>query len=248
MSHPSTAQSLESMGRTHEVRLSSRFCGPPGSGNGGYTVGLIGKELGDGAEVTLKRPIPLERALQVVFDGVGEATLLHDGVEVAVATSAELEVDIPEAVSFSQAAAARARFLGYRSHPFPGCFVCGTGRSCIDGMCLFAGPVQDGIVASSWVPASDFATASGAVMPELVCAALDCPGAWGLFSRYGMESPCVLGRMTYRIDKPILAGGRYVVMGWALGRERRKSFCGTAVYDATGEVCAAARSTWIQLG
>ena len=54
--------------------------------------------------------------------------------------------------------------------------------------------------------------------------------------------------MTYRLDKPIYAGERYVVMGWALGREGRKSFCGTAVYDAEGEVCAAAAATWFQIG
>ena len=247
MPYSSTAQALSIEPTTHHIRVPSRFCGPPGSGNGGYTAGLIGKQLGPGAEVTLKRPIPLDEALQVIYDGEREAVLVHAGSEIATATTAELDVDIPEAVSFSQAAAARVRYPGYRSHPFPMCFVCGTGRSCGDGMCLFTGPIQDGIVASSWVPASEFVTEDGTVAPELVCAALDCPGAWSLISRYGIDSPCVLGRMTYRIDKPILAGDRYVVMGWALGRERRKSFCGTAVYDAAGKLCAAARATWIQV-
>jgi hypothetical protein len=54
--------------------------------------------------------------------------------------------------------------------------------------------------------------------------------------------------MTYRLNKPIYAGERYVVMGWALGREGRKAFCGTAVYDTKGEVCAAAAATWFQIG
>jgi len=69
-----------------------------------------------------------------------------------------------------------------------------------------------------------------------------------LIGRYGIDGPVVLGRMTYRLEKPIYAGERYVVMGWATGREGRKAFCGTAVYDTEGEVCAAAGATWIQIG
>ncbi len=136
---------------------------------------------------------------------------------------------------------------GFQNHPFPNCYVCGTHRCCGDGMCLFAGAVAEGVVASSWVPTADFVDDKGVVTPELICAALDCPGAWALIDRYGIEGPFVLGRMTYRLEQPIRAGERYVVMGWALDREGRKSLCGTAIYDAEGVVCAAARATWFQL-
>ena len=54
--------------------------------------------------------------------------------------------------------------------------------------------------------------------------------------------------MAYRLEKLIYAGEKYVVMGWAQGREGRKSFCGTAIYDAEGKVCAVAKATWIQIG
>ena len=114
-------------------------------------------------------------------------------------------------------------------------------------MCLFTGPYRTGMVASSWVPEAEFVTDQGVIAEELVCAALDCPGAWSLIDRYGIEGPFVLGRMTYRLDKPVHAGERYVVQGWARGREGRKLHCGTAVYDAEGNVCAAAAATWIQL-
>jgi hypothetical protein len=241
------AQPLQGHARAHQVRVPKRFCGPPHSGNGGYTVGLIGERLGPGAEVTLKRPIPLDETMRIVCRGPHEAVLRHDGADIAVARPAQLEMEIPQPVTFSEAASARVRFPGYRSHPFPGCFVCGTGRHCGDGMCLFTGPVRDGIVASSWVPPAEFAELNGAVRPELVCAALDCPGAWSFILQYDIEGPCLLGRMTYRIDEPIYAGGRYVVMGWALGRERRKCFCGTAICDSAGHVCAVAHSTWIQV-
>ncbi|KPK15125.1 MAG: hypothetical protein AMJ62_10540 [Myxococcales bacterium SG8_38] len=234
--------------KTHSVRIASRFCGPPGSGNGGYTVGLLSKHVGPEAEITLKRPVPLDEAMHVVRDSRDHAALVHGGAEIAVARKSRLEVDVPEGITFARAAAARVQYLGYRTHPFPKCFVCGTGRACDDGMCLFTGPVDAGVVASSWVPSAELVCRNGEVAPELVCAALDCPGAWSLISACGIAGPIVLGRMTYRLDRPIFAGDRYVVMGWALGRERRKSFCGTAIYDAAGEVCAAAYSTWIEIG
>jgi hypothetical protein len=207
---------------------------------------MIGKRLGQEVEVTLKRPIPVDESMQVIADPAGVASLLHEDTEIASARVVELDLDIPEAVTFSEAAAARANYRGYRAHPFPGCFVCGTSRCCGDGMCLFTGVVDEGIVASSWVPAAEFVTEEGVIAPELIGAALDCPGAWALIARYGIER-LVLGRMTYRFEKPIYAGERYVVTGWALGQEGRKMFCGTAVYDAEGEVCAAASATWFQI-
>ncbi|MGB8222150.1 MAG: winged helix-turn-helix domain-containing protein [Polyangiales bacterium] len=36
-------------------------------------------------------------------------------------------------------------------------------------------------------------------------------------------------------------------VSWARGREGRKLFSGTVVYDAHGSACAAAAATWIQL-
>lgn len=248
MPSSNAAQILDTHDSIHDVRVAGRFCGPPGSGNGGYSAGLIGKHLADEVEVTLKRPIPLDDTLQVVCDAYGSATLRHGKNEIANARCAVLDIDVPDAVSFATAAAARAAYPGYQVHPFPNCFVCGTNRCCGEGMCLFTGEVEEGIVASSWVPQAEFVTDRGIISAELTCAALDCPGAWALIARYGIRGPFVLGRMTYRLQRPIHAGERYVVMGWALGREGRKAFCGTGVYDAAGELCAVAGATWIQLG
>lgn len=247
MPYSNAARSLENKTARHSAQVSGRFCGPPKSGNGGYSAGLLGKHLGPEVEVTLKRPIPVDDSLHVVVDGEGAATLVHGLAEIASARVAELDLDIPEAVSFSSAAEARSKFPGYSAHPFPNCFVCGTNRCSGDGMCLFTGTISEGVVASSWVPSAEFATDAGVVSPELIGAALDCPGAWALIDRYGIEGAFVLGRMTYRLDKPIYAGERYVVQGWTQGREGRKSFCGTAVYDTEGQVCAAAGATWIEL-
>jgi hypothetical protein len=246
MTYSNAARILEDTFTTQQARIPNRFNGPPGSGNGGWSAALVGKHVGPEVEVTLKRPIPLDRDIQIVANG-SSATLLDGDVEIASARRAELDLDIPDGITFAEAAQARANFSGYNAHPFPDCFVCGTGRCCGEGMCLFTGPLEKGIVASSWIPEAEFVTKDGTITPELVCAALDCPGAWGLIDRYGLDGPFVLGRITYRLDKPIYAGDKYVVMGWAQGREGRKLSCGTAVYDAEGTVCAAAAATWIQL-
>ena len=57
-----------------------------------------------------------------------------------------------------------------------------------------------------------------------------------------------LGTMTARILTPIEPGKRYVVLGWPRGSDGRKLYCGTAVFDQNGGLCAAARSTWVQTG
>ena len=45
--------------------IAPRFCGPQDSGNGGYTAGLLAKQLGGSVEVTLRQPPPLGRDLVV---------------------------------------------------------------------------------------------------------------------------------------------------------------------------------------
>ena len=37
------------------LSIDRRFCGPPGSGNGGYTAGRLAALIGDPAEITLRR-------------------------------------------------------------------------------------------------------------------------------------------------------------------------------------------------
>src|SRR5215213_5565598 len=92
------------------VVIARRFNGPPGSGHGGYSAGRAAALLGGRtAEVTLRRPPPLEAPLA--------------GADVvAEARAAELVVDGPEPVGVDEAAAASGRFAWHDDHPFPGCF------------------------------------------------------------------------------------------------------------------------------
>ncbi len=48
-----------------QIIIERRFCGPPDSGNGGYTCGRLANYVDGTAEVTLLRPPPLERPLGI---------------------------------------------------------------------------------------------------------------------------------------------------------------------------------------
>jgi hypothetical protein len=57
----------------------------------------------------------------------------------------------------------------------------------------------------------------------------------------------VLGRMRARCDRLAAVGVTYVIIGALLGRERRKTFTATALYDAEGVLMARAEHTWISV-
>jgi len=212
------------------LRIARRFNGPPDSANGGVTAGLLAKYVdAEAVQVTLRQPPPLEVDLRV------EAGCLYDGdLLVAEAVPGALELAPPAAVGVDVAHEAAARFAGLLDHPFPTCFVCGTGRT--DGLGLTAGPVSEGVVATEWTPHDDD--------PVMVWAALDCPGGWSM-SIPGR--PYVLGRMTGRILRLPTPGQPHVVQGWLLGNEGRKAQTGSALYDGEGTVLALAQATWIAL-
>src|SRR5262249_55282984 len=156
------------------------FCGPPGTGNGGYVAGRLARLLGSaGAEVTLRRPVPLDRALRVEREGEARLRLCDGDAVVAEAAPAEPDPAVPAAPSFAEAEEAARGYLGFVKHGVSNCFVCGPARAPGSGLRIFAGPLgADGHVAAPWVPGSADADASGRVPPELVWAALDCPGAF----------------------------------------------------------------------
>jgi len=55
----------------------------------------------------------------------------------------------------------------------------------------------------------------------------------------------MLGRMTPSFKQPVRAGERCVVIGWTMGREGRKHFAGTALFNERRELCAYAKAVWI---
>ncbi len=257
---PRTTPPAGAIAATQPLVIPARFCGPPGSGNGGYVAGRLAAYLpapgsSSGAiEVTLRRPPPLQVELWVQRDedpgplSTGRALRLrHEQTVVATAAPVQADLEPVEPVSFADAGMAEAGYPGLREHPFPGCFVCGTGRQRPDGLVLRPGPApgRGGMTACTWVPDASLADPQGeVVLPEMVWAALDCPGGWATDIA---GRPAVLGRMTAQIDALPFVGERCVVTGRVLDRAGRKSYTATTVYDADDRVLARATAVWIEV-
>lgn len=214
-----------------EIIIDRRFNGPPASANGGVTCGLLAERVGEPAEITLRSPPPLGRALR--FDG---ARLWDGDVLVAEAQRATVDTEPPPPVAFEVAEEASHGYPGFEQHDYPTCFVCGPSRD--DGLGLYAGRVDGGdVFAAPWhVPAD--------VTRVLTWAALDCPGAVGV--GWKGRGDWLLGRMAGEVLQVPEPGDRCVVVAWAIGRDGRKGFAGTAIYRGD-ELLARARQTWIAL-
>ena len=109
------------------ARIERRFNGPPNSGNGGYACGLLGALIGDSAEVTLRKPPPLETEMEITHED-GEWTLSDGEMVIATGHATELNLDVPAPPSFDDATAAESNYIDRELHIFPTCFVCGPDR------------------------------------------------------------------------------------------------------------------------
>jgi hypothetical protein len=231
--------------------IDPHFCGPPDSGNGGYTCGLLAREIDGPASVSLRSPPPLGVELAVVAGGQG-ARMLHGETLVAEAEPAGPNPagEPPELVPVERArAASEGSFFLSDWHPFPTCFVCGPRRGPSDGLQIYAGPL-DGVFAAPWVPFDGLAGPDGTVPPEIVWAALDCPTSAPGMNTPGPDGtvlPIVLARLTAELRAPVRAGEEHVITSWEIGRDGRKREAGAALHDAHGRLLASARALWIEL-
>ena len=227
------------------VSIPKRFNGPLDSGNGGYSAGVVAGLLDGSAEVSLRRPVPLDTLLDVARDDDGSVRVLDGEALVAEARSApELEVEVPDPVSSHEARLAAARYRAPSDGVFSRCFVCGRARE--DAFGVFAGAVEGReVVASPWTPPSWTADAAGHVLPEFVWAVLDCPTYFALYMD-GELPMSVLGRLSARIDAPVLAGEEHVVIAWPMESDGRKRHAGAAVLSPDGDALAVARALLIE--
>jgi hypothetical protein len=236
------------------VVIDTRFCGPPGSANGGYACGVLASAIGDSAEATLLAPPPLNRPLQLERTPEGTAELRDGPTLLGTARGAHLEVaDVP-AVSFAEAedASRRSPYTG-RDHTFPTCFVCGPARAADDGLRIFVGLLtagpgrKTGTLAGAWVPFAGLAGDDGRVAGGLIWAALDCPSGFACIAAYqpGADDLILLGRMSARINGRPHPGDRCVLTAWPTGRDGRKLFAASALLGPQGEVLAVAQATWL---
>jgi hypothetical protein len=228
-------QSIQTVPGTF-LTIARRYRGPRTSGNGGYAAGLLASTIAAPAvEVTLRLPPPLETPLEVRHDA-GRTLLLHGDSLVAEARPADPGLEAPPAPSWDEALAAGSRIVGWGAPDFEECFVCGA-RPDGDGLGIRAGAVagRPGLVATTWVARE--------VSPEVVWAAIDCPGAYALHGE-GRGEP-LLARIAARVDRVPREGERCIVVGWPLDADGRKLHAGTALYGDDGVPVAIARQLWI---
>jgi len=243
-----------------EILIPRRFCGPPSSGNGGWSAGALAAVTVDRADhgdpwpaitVSLHQPPPLDTELPVTTED-GWTLASYDGGTVARARVADKELAEVPAVSAADAQAATPGYRGYVSHPFPSCFTCGLGRDEGDGLRIFPGDVAGdelGRVAAPWTPHPSVAEdwhayhepARDASLP-VTWAALDCVGGWSTDIE---ERAMVLGTITLRLDALPRIGEEHVLVGAARGRDGRKTFTAATLYDSSGSVVATAEHVWI---
>ena len=159
-----------------QITIARRYCGPPASGNGGYSCGRLAALVGNPAEITLRAPPPLDAAMRVERTGVG-VRLLHGEQLIAEGKPAALDLEVPAPPSRAEALAAGKRFSGLQHHPYDTCFVCGPRRRERDGLRIFCGPWKDGMVAGTWTPDATLDDGKGFVAPEFLWSAIDCPGS-----------------------------------------------------------------------
>ena len=229
------------------LTIARRFNGPPESGNGGYVCGAFAVAAGIDLRVRLLAPPPLETRLTVTqTDPPGTWELRHGDEIVASGVAVEpLTLDVPHAPPYVQAVWASQHYAGFREHIFPDCFVCGPHRRRGDGMRIFPGLLDSGMVAGPWLPTDDLDGGDGKVAVEFHWAALDCPGYFA--ASEDTLRRMVLGEMQAHVDRRVHVGEACTVIGWRIGVEGRKHHSGTAIFDEDGELCARAKATWIEM-
>ncbi len=251
---------MSAPGYGDDLTIPSRFRGPAGSGNGGYTAGSLAERVRSDTdcpvvEVTLRQPPPLDVAMHVQYvDEADVATtavrLLMGGSRIAEAHVVDRDVEPVEAVPADDAGEAMSRFPGLRSHPFPSCFACGPDRAEGDGLRIFPGRVSGDRMAATWLPDRSLAERSDLhdqlehVGLGTTWAALDCIGGWAGDIE---ERKMVLGRMTAQVDALPLVAERHVVVGANRGTEGRKTFTASTLYDSDGRIVGRAEHTWIAI-
>jgi len=231
-----------------KIVIGRQFCGPPNSGNGGYVCGVLARGLEGPVTAVIRAPVPLDLDLGFERRDGGNVLTGEAGALIGQAGPASQALPEPPVVPTpDEARVAMAGYVGHGQRVHPICFTCGSERDEGDGLRVFPGQVAGaaaGVVACAWTPHAAFADADGTVAPEVVWAALDCPGYFAWVEKEGRHG-ALLGTMTGEIVAPAKAGEAYVVLAWPIAREGRKEIAGVALFDAEGRLMARGHQVWI---
>lgn len=228
------------------IIIKSRFCGFPGSGHGGYVAGLVAGRMNNEAEITFKKPPPIDQPLSLArLDA--DRILLKDGDDVIVeAHQTQVAFSVPDPPTYAEAIEASQESLALANGPpLSNCFVCGCDRPEGDGLRIFPGPASENmIVAAPWIPDPSLADDTGRVRKEFLWAALDCPGAYAV--AHEVVQVILLGQVSAKVITTVSPGEKCLVIGWHIATEGRKIYAGTALFKESGELLGWARQTWIE--
>ena len=222
------------------ITIPPAFNGPPGSGNGGYSAGLLAAYLDGPHTIRINAPIPLNRPLAMRReDGV---TTLYDGDAVIMTARPEAPSIAPRpAPSFEAAKRASEHPRPFGAGEQSVCFVCGRNRAEGEGLRIFCGQLDDGETAATvWTPHETFGGEDGLVRPEILWSALDCPGGFSLPD----VDRALLGEMNAEILERPPVGEPLIIQAWRTGGKGRKHFAGTALYRPDGTLLAHADTVW----
>ena len=235
------------------VTVPAIYKGPPDIANGGYVCSLFAPYIDGVIDVIIKRPTPLDRALQICADGDGAYYLMDGDQMIISAKPGVLDLPLPDAPSYEEAVGAARASLALKPTPYthvtgrgihPICFCCGADVPDGNGLKIHPGRVLDAnIVAAPWTPSLEHGDEQGYVRPELIWTVLDCPGAYALWELTDAK-PGFLGRLIGQIEKPLRCNEPCVVVAWPTGNEGRKLYTGTVLFDAKGEIIGRSLATW----
>lgn len=230
------------------LTVPGRFEGPPDMANGGYSCGTFARLVEGPAEVSLRRPVPLDRPLTSLEATDGTVEIRDEDALIAEVRPAgpldgiepPVRPTVEQATRYSEASPFRGE-----AHLFPGCFVCGHEHP--DGLHIYAGAVEgrDGLGAGVLRPSASLPSTRGALDPEIVWAALDCPSFTP--DRMLAGEPHMLGRLSAELLAPVPDDGPSVVVGWELGSKGRKLDSACALLSPEGDLLARSRAVWIAL-
>jgi hypothetical protein len=227
------------------VTVKGRFCGSPNTASGGYIAGLLGRLVDGPARVSLELPVPVDHPLAIERRPEGGVALTDGVASFAHASPAPLQLEPPAPVTYAEAEWASERYLGFTEHATPGCFVCGPAREWGDGLAIYPGPIPGRrLVAAPWAPDPTLFDKHGAVCPEFVWAALDCPSGFALLEAFGRRK-VTLSHLTASLIRPLPVGARWIVMGWPFAAEGHSLLGASAIFSETGELHALAAAVLV---
>src|SRR3546814_19282065 len=134
------------------ITIEGRFCGPPGMGNGGYVCGKLAAYVDGPAEVTLRRPTPLDRPLAVVREA-GLARIMDGDAVLAEARPASAEPMVVKPAAHAEAATdAAVQAISEHPHPLTLSIVCGAARRVWPRVAKGQDASRSGIIGGAPVP------------------------------------------------------------------------------------------------